>query len=57
MVSYRQKATIIIAHSESKLAKLTLKVLFDVGQPQVKEKTPQICQGFFSKMISKYHDK
>ena len=29
MVSRRQKA----AHSESKLVKLTLKVLFDIGQP------------------------
>ena len=33
MVSYRQKAMIIIAHSESNLIKLTLKVLCDVEQP------------------------
>ena len=33
MVSYRQKAMIIIAYSESKLVKLTPKVLCDEGQP------------------------
>ena len=33
MVSYRQKAMIIIAHSESKLVKLTPKMFCEVGQP------------------------
>ena len=33
MVSYRQKAMTLLLMLKVKLAKFTLKVLFDVGQP------------------------